>query len=162
MTTRTQYRKDLAAKKIFVTREFDAPVDQVWRAWTESKLLDEWWAPKPWKARTKSMDFRNGGSWLYVMEGPDGEKHWSRADYSTVVPEKSYEGTDYFCDENGIKNTALPTMNWKVLFTPAGDKTRVDVELTFESQEDIEKIVGMGFEEGFASAHNNLDELLSK
>ena len=70
----TIYTKDLENKKIKVTREFDAPVEKVWRAWTEKELLDQWWAPRPWKAVTQSMNFSNGGTWLYYMEGPDGSR----------------------------------------------------------------------------------------
>ena len=51
-----------ANKKIKVTREFDAPLDKVWKAWTEQELLDQWWAPLPWTSKTIKMDFRNGGA----------------------------------------------------------------------------------------------------
>lgn len=46
-TNQLEVVKDPAAKKITVTRRFKAPVAEVWRAWTESSLLDQWWAPKP-------------------------------------------------------------------------------------------------------------------
>ena len=64
MTTATRnvlVNKDVAGKKITVEREFEASVEDVWRAWTEKELLDQWWAPKPYKARTKTIDFREGG-----------------------------------------------------------------------------------------------------
>ncbi len=63
----TTISKDAANKKLIVVREFDAPLEQVWKAWTDSNILDKWWAPKPWKAKTKSMDFREGGTWLYSL-----------------------------------------------------------------------------------------------
>ena len=158
----TIYTKDLKNKKIKVTREFDAPVEKVWRAWTEKELLDQWWAPRPWKAVTKSMDFSNGGSWLYYMEGPDDSRHYCRADYKSIVVNKSYECLDAFCDEKGNINTEFPRMYWKVAFDKAEPGTKVDIEITFTSVEDLEKIIEMGFKEGFAAAHNNLDELLAK
>ncbi len=65
----TTISKDAANKKLIVVREFDAPLEQVWKAWTDKDILDKWWAPKPWKAKTKSMDFREGGAWLYSMGG---------------------------------------------------------------------------------------------
>jgi len=157
----TIYTKDLENKKIKVTREFDAPVEKVWRAWTEKELLDQWWAPRPWKAVTLSMDFSNGGTWLYYMEGPDGSRHYCRADYESIVANKSYDCLDAFCDEKGNINTEFPRMNWKVAFNKAEDGTKVDVEITFDSIESLEKIIEMGFKEGFAAAHNNLDELLA-
>jgi uncharacterized protein YndB with AHSA1/START domain len=158
----TVFSKDAANKKIRVVREFDAPVNQVWKAWTESKLLDQWWAPKPWKAHTKSMDFREGGIWLYYMEGPDGTRHYCRADYQTIVPGKSYTGLDAFCDENGVVNTEFPRMHWQVVFNAVDNKTKVEVEITFTTEADLEKIIEMGFKEGFAAAHTNLDELLAE
>jgi uncharacterized protein YndB with AHSA1/START domain len=157
----TIFRKDLENKKIKVEREFDAPVEQVWRCWTESERLDQWWAPKPWKTNTVSMDFRGGGHWLYYMQGPDGSRHYCKVDYKTVVPNNSYEGLDGFCDENGNINTEMPRMNWKVNFNQAGSGTKVNIEITFDSVASLEKIIEMGFQQGFAAAHNNLDELLA-
>lgn len=157
----TIYTKDLANKKIHVEREFDAPVEQVWQAWTQSELLDQWWAPRPWKANTKSMDFREGGRWLYYMEGPDGSRHYCRCDYGSIAPNKSYTGLDAFCDEAGNINNEFPRMNWKVEFNKADQRTKVNVEIAFTTEADLEKIIEMGFKEGFAMAHSNLDELLS-
>ena len=154
--------KHVANNKLFVEREFDAPPEQVWQAWTDSKLLDQWWAPKPWRAKTKTMDFREGGTWLYSMLGPDGTESFCRADFETIVPNKRYTVLDAFCDENGNPTTDFPRMHWKTVFTPTGDGTRVDVEITFDSEADMEKIIEMGFKEGFTAAHGNLDELLAK
>jgi uncharacterized protein YndB with AHSA1/START domain len=164
MTTlkETIYSKDEANKKLFAEREFDASVKEVWRAWTEPELLDQWWAPRPWKAVTVSMNFIDGGSWLYYMEGPDGSRHYCRADYSSIITNKSYQGLDGFCDEKGNINSELPQMNWKVDFNETASGTKVKVQLSFDSLESLQKIVDMGFKEGFAMAHNNLDELLAK
>ena len=54
-TAETQVVKDLANKKMTITRYFDAEVELVWLAWTEHELLDQWWAPKPWRAETKTL-----------------------------------------------------------------------------------------------------------
>src|SRR5689334_10537533 len=74
-------------KTIKVTREFAAELPVVWNAYTNSDSLDQWWAPKPWKAKTKSMDFREGGSWIYAMVGPEGEEHWALAKYTCIQSE---------------------------------------------------------------------------
>ena len=149
-------------KKLFVVREFDGTPEQVWKAWTDSNILDQWWAPKPWKANTKTMDFREGGHWLYYMEGPAGEKQYCRMDYQSIDPNKSFTGIDAFCDEQGNKTNELPNMKWKNEFTATATGTRVNVEITFDNEADLEKIVEMGFKEGFTAAHGNLDELLAK
>jgi uncharacterized protein YndB with AHSA1/START domain len=160
MSNKTIITKDAAASKLRVVREFDAPPELVWKAWTEPEILDTWWAPKPWKAKTKSMEFREGGTWLYSMVGPEGEEHFSRADFTTIVPNRSYTGRDGFCDADGNLVTDPPGMDWHVVFLPSGDGTRVEVEITFASEADMQKIVEMGFEEGFTAAHGNLDDVL--
>ena len=162
MTTleKIQFKKDLANKKMTVIRYFDAPVEKVWRAWTEKEILDQWWAPKPWKAESKTMDFREGGSWLYSMVGPEGERHWAKADFKTIDKPRSFTLEDYFCDETGKKNTEMPTMQWKCEFVQEGARTKVTIYITAEKVSDLEKITEMGFEEGFTAALGNLDSLL--
>ncbi|GAO41019.1 SRPBCC family protein [Flavihumibacter petaseus] len=158
----TIYTKDPSNKKMKVIREFDAPVEAVWKAWTDASLLDQWWAPHPWKARTQSMDFKDGGTWFYYMEGPKGEKQHSRADYTGITPLKEFSGDDAFCDEKGERIENMPTMHWKNTFAKTKDGTRVTSELTFPTAAALDKTVEMGFKEGFAAAHQNLDELLER
>ena len=158
----TVYTKDLENKKMIVTREFDAPLELVWRAWTEKELLDQWWAPKPWKANTRNMNFNEGGSWLYSMDGPDGSSALCRVNFKTIIPQQSFTALDSFCDEQGNPTEELPQMLWKNEFIALGDQTRVHVEITFKSIEDMDKIIEMGFQEGFRAAHTNLDELLQE
>ena len=157
----TIYTKHAADRKLVVTRTFDAATDLVWQAWTDSTLLDQWWAPKPWQTMTKYMDFSEGGYWLYSMNGPEGEQHWARADYEHIEPTVRYTANDAFCDAEGNITDEAPGMHWSVKFTPAGSATQVIVEVTFDSLEDMDKIVEMGFREGFAAAHDNLDVLLA-
>jgi uncharacterized protein YndB with AHSA1/START domain len=162
ITKETIYSTDLANKKLMVVREFDAPVESVWKAWTDPKLLDEWWAPKPWKANTVSMNFREGGRWLYYMEGTDGTRQHCKVDYKSIIPNQLFSGDDAFCDEKGNTNHDFPNMGWKVNFSKANSGTKVEVEVKFATEADMNKIVEMGFKEGFAAAHQNLDELLAK
>jgi len=160
-TKETIYAVDEAKKTVSVVREFDAAPEVVWKAWTQPELLDQWWAPKPWKAVTQSMDFREGGKWNYYMQGPDGSRHYCLVGYEKIVPKKSFSGLDAFCDENGNINNEFPSMHWNLDFNKSGNGTKVDVLISFKSLEDLNKIVEMGFKEGFAAAHQNLDELLA-
>lgn len=153
---------DKVDRKIKVKREFAASRDKVWSAWTEASLLDQWWAPKPWKAVTKTMDFREGGYWLYAMTGPDGEKHWARADFHSIKPKESYSYKDAFCDENGRVNQSMPQAEWMTRFKENFNSTVVEIEIRFEDLSDLEKIIEMGFKEGFTAGMENLDELLEK
>ncbi len=67
-----------------------------------------------------------------------------------------------FCDEEGKGNDEFPAMTWKNKFQPEGAGTKVTIEVTFKSEEDLNKIVGLGFEVGFTAALGNLDALLAK
>lgn len=148
------------SKAIHVKREFDANPDLLWQAWTESELLDQWWAPKPWKAETKTMEFRKGGFWHYAMVGPEEEKHWGKANYLDVIPKKTFAAKDGFCDENGVMNTTFPQTLWETNFIPKENKVLVDITITFETLADLEITIDMGFKEGFTMGLNQLDELL--
>lgn len=154
------FTKDLPNKKITVEREFDASPADVWRAWTESELLDQWWAPNPWRTETKTMDFRTGGHWLYSMVGPNNERHWCKVEFNRVNAGKSFDVLSYFCDENGVRNAQLPVMNWSNVFNETSSGTKVVVNITFPSEQDMKTIVEMGFEAGFTSALGNLDQYI--
>lgn len=155
------FNVDKTNNQIKVERSFNAPLGLVWAAWTEADILDRWWGPKPWRAETKYMDFREGGYWLYAMISPQNEKHWSRADYEKIVPKKYFSAYDGFCDEEGNLNAAMPRNKWENSFTANGDQTLVNILLTFDSLEDLEKIIEMGFQEGFTAGLENLDQYIA-
>jgi uncharacterized protein YndB with AHSA1/START domain len=155
------FHVDKENKTINVKREFAAPLQKVWAAWTQRELLDQWWAPKPWKSKTKSMDFSEGGRWIYAMVGPNGEEHWSIADFKAITPQRSYSTLDAFTDENGILTPGMPRANWTNTFTSNGETTTVDIAIKYEKLEDLEKYIEMGFKEGFTMGLGNLDELLA-
>jgi uncharacterized protein YndB with AHSA1/START domain len=159
---KTALLKDLDQKKITVRREFAASPALVWRAWTESELLDQWWAPRPWMTKTKHLNFSEGGSWLYAMSGPDGIPIWSLVEFSSIVKNKRFKAVSCFCDEKGNKNADFPIMTWKNAFLPSGKGTTVEVEISFNREADFKKIIEMGFQAGFTAALGNLDELLEK
>lgn len=151
---------DKENKKIRVEKEFSASVANVWAAWTQRELLDQWWAPKPWKTNTKSQDFKEGGMWLYAMVGPDGTKHWCRLDYKTINDKQSFSGLDAFCDETGKNiNIDFPRSLWNNSFSGDSESARVNIVIEYEKLEDLENIIKMGFKEGFTMAMENLDGL---
>ncbi|MEX0968018.1 MAG: SRPBCC domain-containing protein [Bacteroidia bacterium] len=151
---------DKEENQINVKREFAAPLKNVWAAWTESELLDQWWAPKPYKTKTKSMDFREGGMWLYAMVSPEGQKHWCRNDYEKISHHKNFNSVDSFCDEEGNINTDFPSALWETRFNASEGSTFVNVQTTYDTLADLEKILEMGVQEGLTAALENLDELL--
>ena len=155
------FTKDTDNKTITVTRRFSAPLIKVWHAWTDSEILDRWWAPKPYKAETVAMDFREGGHWFYYMLSPEGERHYCKFNYSEIKPEEFYTGSDMFTDENGNRMGDMPSMTWKVNFSAAEDETNLDILISFDKIEDMETILKMGFQGGFTMGLGNLEEVLA-
>ncbi len=145
-----------------VKREFAAPVSNVWAAWTEKELLDQWWAPKPWKAKTKWMDFKVGGQRLYAMVGPAGEEHWALVDYKSISPTSNFKFLDAFCDNQGNINKDFGRSDWNVDFVESNGSTIVNIVIKHQKLSDLEKIIETGFKEGFTLALENLDEVFAK
>lgn len=148
-------------KTIEVKREFAAARPLVWDAYTKSEILDQWWAPAPWKARTKTMDFREGGHWHYAMVGPEGEEHWAMVNYLTIQVHKAFSGLDAFADAEGNINKEMPQSKWQVNFSDQGESTMVDFHISFDDLSQLETTIQMGFKEGLSIAMEGLDELLA-
>jgi uncharacterized protein YndB with AHSA1/START domain len=162
MKHETKIEKDTNKWQLNITREFSAPVEKVWKAWTEAELLDKWWAPRPWKAVTKRMSFTVGGAWLYSMVGPNGEEHWSRVDFTAITPGQSFNADTYFCDADGnIDKTFASTSHWANVFMATSTGSKVEIAVSFDNEADMNTLIAMGFEGGFSMGLSNLDELLA-
>ncbi len=162
MTNNFVFEKDIAAKKIHVVREFNAPIEKVWKAWTDPAILERWWGPKPWTAITKSMNFTAGGVWHYYMEGPQGEKHWCHVKFTAIEPGSRFATDAAFCDENGTLTPGMPVSHWDNKFVAMGDKTQVVCDLHYDDEAAIKMMIEMGFEGGFTIGLNQLDEVLAE
>jgi uncharacterized protein YndB with AHSA1/START domain len=162
MTNNFVFETDLTAKKILIIREFNAPIEKVWRAWTEAALIEKWIAPKPWKAMFKTLDFTVGGVSLYAMIGPEGQKHWVYDEFTAIAHGSSFSQAGAFCDAEGNPATEGPKSYKDTKFYAIdGNRTKVDSTLTFEDEATIKWFVEGGFKEGTAMTLDQLDELLA-
>lgn len=159
---KTNVVKDLKEKSILVSREFNAPIEKVWRAYTESEILDLWWGPSPWRAETKTMNFEVGGYWHYAMVGPENEKHYGRMNYTAIEPHEFFELEDSFCDENGVVNTDLPVSKGKTVFTETPNGTLVEFKINYKTEAEVLQLIEMGFEQGITMCTEQLAELIKE
>jgi uncharacterized protein YndB with AHSA1/START domain len=157
-----EFSVDKENKTVTVNREFNAPIQKIWAAWTQADLLDQWWAPKPYKAVTTSMDLREGGTWQYYMLGPEGQKHHCRADYQEINKPVTLSWLDAFTDSKGNIDESFPRSSWENTFRQENGSTVVSIVITHKTVAELEKILEMGFKEGFTMGLENLDELLEK
>lgn len=145
-----------------VKREFAAERQLVWDCYTKRELLDQWFAPAPFTTKTRSMEFREGGHWIYAMVEPGGQEHWGRTDYLTIKPIDYYTSFDGFGDAEGNLNPDLPRAEWRVTFTDLGNNTMVETIVKYKSLTDLEMVVQMGMEQGMKATLEKLDTLLEK
>jgi PhnB protein len=155
------FEVDKENKKIRVMRSFDAPLALVWSAWTEAELLDHWWAPKPWKTETQSMDFTEGGRWVYAMVGPEGERHHAFMDYQSIAPKKTFTAREGFADQDGKANEAMPVSTWVNTFSEKDGAVSVTNDIAFSDLAQLETLIQMGFKEGYTMGLDQLEELLA-
>ena len=132
------------------------------REWTEAELLDQWWAPKPWRAETKRLEFTPGGQWVYAMVSPEGERHWALMNYQAISPRKSFTGREGFGDADGKLNAAMPVSTWTNSFSESDGTTTVRNEIAFDDLAQLENLIQMGFKEGYTMGLGNLEELLAR
>ncbi len=155
----SDFTVDKASRKVFVNREFDAELSLVWDAFTKPEILDQWWAPKPWSSKTKVMDFKVGGRRFYAMVSPEGQERWSVQKFTSITPKTNFKYLNAFAD--AAENPELPGSDWDLTFSEQNGTTKVNITIYNESLERMEKLIEMGFKEGFTMTLNYLVELLA-
>lgn len=150
---------DKAAKTVFITREFDAELSLVWDAFTKAEILDQWVAPKPFISKTKFQDFKVGGRRFYAMVSPEGYERWAIQKYISISPKTNFKLFNVFSDKD--ENPEPTGSEWDYVFSEENGLTKVSITIYNESLERMEKMIEMGFTEGFKMSLNNLENLLA-
>jgi len=150
---------DKSTNSVLINREFNAEQSLVWDAFTKQELLDQWWAPKPFVSKTKFMDFKVGGRRFYAMVSPEGQEHWSIQKYTSISPKTNFKMFNAFADKD--ENPQLPGSDWDFNFKEQSGITKVSITIYNDSLERMEKMIEMGFKEGFTTTLNELEELLN-
>jgi uncharacterized protein YndB with AHSA1/START domain len=84
-----------------LTRTFDAPREEVWKAWTDPQRMLRWWAPKGFTTPVCTVDLRPGGMFRYCMRSPEGQEYWGRGVYREIVEPERLVYMDSFTDAAG-------------------------------------------------------------
>lgn len=91
---------------MITTRIFDAPVEQLWKAWSDSELVKGWWGPTGFTSPLANIDFREGGTSLVCMRAPQeygGFDMYNTWTYTTIIPLELIEFVQHFTDKDGHK-----------------------------------------------------------
>ncbi|TAM91227.1 MAG: polyketide cyclase [Jatrophihabitans sp.] len=140
---------------ITITREFDAPPDRVYRAWTDPELFVRWIGPRSIDTRVDHWDARTGGSWHYTSSR-DGEQWGFFGSFHELRPNERLVQT--FTFEGYPDGVSLETL----VLTDLGDgRTRATTTGVVASLEDRDAILRSGMEVGVIEGYEKLDELLA-
>lgn len=155
-----------------ISREFAAPRELVWKAWTERDRLTQWFGPKGVTTRQAEMDFRPGGSLHYCQVTPDGKEMWGKAVYREIVPPERIVWVNSFSDKDGgiVRHPFSPTwplqMLTEAIFTERNGKTTVTIKWTplDATDEEIKTFDGArgGMTQGWGGTFDQLAEFLAK
>jgi uncharacterized protein YndB with AHSA1/START domain len=141
-----------------IDRVLKAPRAAVWRCWTDTDLVRQWFCPKPWGVERAEFDLKPGGRSLVIMTGPNGERVENPGCWLDVVPMTRLVFTDAFTA--GFVPTAKPFMVGFVELADAdGGGTRHVSGARHWTDEDRKQHEAMGFYEGWNKATDQLEAL---
>jgi uncharacterized protein YndB with AHSA1/START domain len=140
-------------REIVLTRVFDAPRDLVFEAMTRPELLKRWFGPHGWNLVQCDIDFRVGGAWRYVLEGPDGRSMGMGGEYREIVPGERTVHTEAMDDYPGESVVTI-------VLTEEDGRTTMTGTVLYDSQETRDAVVQSGMEHGAAETYDRLADLL--
>jgi uncharacterized protein YndB with AHSA1/START domain len=145
-------------EQILITREFDAPKELVFKAYTTPELVAQWWHAKRGEMTVMEIDLRGGGKWRYVMVAEGGVEVGFHGEYREIVPNERIVSTEIF---EGIPDNVYPgnaTLN-TATFTDVDGRTRLEILVDAPSKEIRDAIIESGMEAGLQDALDLLDEI---
>jgi len=146
-------------QELFITREFEAPRELVYQAFTDPKLLLRWLGPCDMKTKIDVLEPGSGGRWRFIHATKDGHEFgFHGVCHEATAPERlirtfEFEGLP----ERG--HVVLETATFEVL---PGDRTKVTIQSVFRSVQDRDGMIMSGMEKGVVESHEKLDELLAQ
>jgi uncharacterized protein YndB with AHSA1/START domain len=140
-------------EQILITREFDAPRDLVYKAYTTPELVRRWWHAKRGEVTVADIDLRVGGSWRYVMVTPDGFEVAFHGEFREIVPNERIVSTEVYEGMPGAE--ALDT----VTFTEVDGRTTLTILVQHAKKEHRDAHIESGMEDGLQDALDLLEEV---
>jgi uncharacterized protein YndB with AHSA1/START domain len=157
MAARSSLDLDSDPRSIIGMREFDAPRDLVFAAWTDPKHLAQWWGPNGFTTTTHSFDFRPGGQWRFVMHGPDGR------DYQNLVTfDEIFRPERIVYRHGGTVDVEPVQFRQTVIFEDLGGRTRMTWRGDFPSAAERDRVIReYGAAQGLEQTMSRLGEYVA-
>jgi len=143
--------------ELFITREFEAPRELVFRAFTDPQLIVQWLGPRDLTMTVERFDYKNGGSYRYLHTRGVQEYWFHGVIHEALAPERIIQTFEFEgFPESG--HVALDTTKFEAL---PGNRTRVLTQSIFQSVADRDSMMQSGAERGITQGHERLTELLA-
>jgi len=142
-----------ADDQIQIARQFDAPKELVYKAWTTPELVERWWHANRGEVKSIEIDLRVGGSWRYVMETPDGLEVGFHGEYRELVPNERIVSTEVY--EGFPDGEAVDTLT----LTEEDGRTTMTVLVQHQSKEHRDAHIESGMEDGMQDALDLLEQV---
>lgn len=154
---KTQIIAEPGKQELFIIREFDAPRDLVYRAFSETELIREWMGPKDLTCEIEFLDNRSHGSWRFIHNAPDGNKYAFNGVIHEVCPPERIIRTFEF---EGMPERGHVSLEFLTLESLPNDRTKTVIHVIYKSVMDRDGHVMSGMERGVTEGHERLDQLL--
>lgn len=145
-------------QELFITREFDAPRELVFRAHTEPDLFVQWLGPHGYSMKLITFEPRSGGSWRYISGDDEGNEYAFHGVFHEVSPERMIQTFEY----EGLPEAGHVTLETLKIEALPGNRTRLTIQSLFQSIEDRDGMIQAGMEIGVNDGYEQLDDLLAR
>jgi uncharacterized protein YndB with AHSA1/START domain len=146
-------------QEIVITREFDAPRELVFKAFTDPTLIPQWWGPRSLSTQVDTMDVRPGGQWRFLNRDAKGNEYAFHGVYHEVrAPERIIDTFEF----EGLPETGHVTLETMKLEALPGGRTKLIAQSVFQSVADRDGMLQSDMEEGVNETYDRLAELLKK
>lgn len=157
----TSITTDPAALTLTAVADFPVPVERLWAAFANPRILERFWGPPTWPATFTRHDMKVGGRSQYHMTGPEGQRSGGLWEFLAVEPGRRFVVSDHWADEAGEPNLNLPSTRMEVVFEATPQGSRFVSTSRFASVEQMEDVLKMGVVEGMSSAMSQIDAVLA-
>ena len=156
---RTTITAETGKQEVFITREFDAPRELVFKAFIDPELYVQWLGPRGYAMQLETFEPRSGGRWRYVHTDPNGNTYaFHGVNHEVTAPERLISTFEF----EGLPEAGHVTLDTARFESLPGNRTRLTLQSVFQSVADRDAMIQSGMEHGVNDSHERLDELLEK
>jgi uncharacterized protein YndB with AHSA1/START domain len=144
-------------QELFITREFDAPVELVYRAHTDPELYVQWLGPRGYEMVLETFEPYSGGRWRYIHKDEQGNEFGFHGVFHEISKERMIQTFEF----EGMPETGHVILDTMKLEPLPGNRTRIIIQSVYQSVEDRDGMIQSGMETGMNQGYEKLDEVLA-